>query len=193
MWKKEFYGQFQEYAKLNLKMAEELTDKIVELAKVITDAYRSGGKVILMGNGGNGADAEHIAGELVGRVKNNVRPGLPAIAVTTNTSVLTAIGNDFGFESIFHRQIEAFGKAGDVAIGFSSSGNSKNIIKAFELSKEKGIKTVSLTGGDGGILAKTADININIPTYTHPRIQEAHLTVGHMVCEFVEEELFGKR
>jgi D-sedoheptulose 7-phosphate isomerase len=193
LWKKEFYNQFQEYAKLNLKMADELTDKIVDLAKLITDVYRSGGKVLLMGNGGNGADAEHIAGELVGRVKNNVRPGLPAIAVTTNTSVLTAVGNDFGFEFLFHRQIDAFGKKGDVAIGFSSSGNSKNIIKAFELAKQKGIKTVSLTGGDGGVLAKTADVNINIPTHTHPRIQEAHLTVGHMVCEYIEEELYGKR
>src|SRR3989339_148719 len=128
MWKKEFCNQFQEYSRLNLRMAEELTDKIVELAEMVTSVYRSGGKVLLMGNGGNGADAEHVAGELVGRVKNNVRPGLPAIAITTNTSVLTAIGNDFGFEFIFHRQIDAFGKKGDVAIGFSSSGNSKNII-----------------------------------------------------------------
>jgi D-sedoheptulose 7-phosphate isomerase len=193
VWEKEFSSQFNEYAELNLKMTKELPGKIVKVAEVIAGAYRSGNKVMLMGNGGNGADAEHMAGELVGRVKNSVRPGLPAIAITANTTSLTAIGNDFGFEHIFYRQVEAFGKQDDVAIGFSSSGNSKNIIKAFELAKTRGIKTVSFTGGDGGILSKIADFNINIPSHTHPRIQEAHLTVSHMICEYVEQELFGNK
>jgi D-sedoheptulose 7-phosphate isomerase len=193
MWKEEFYNQFQEYAKLNQAMAETMIDRIIEVGRLLTGAYKGGCKVILMGNGGNGAGAEHMAGELVGRVKNNTRPGLPALAITTNTSILTAIGNDFGFEALFARQVQAFGKKGDVVIGFSSSGNSKNIIKAFEFAKENGMHTVSFTGGDGGVLAKIAEININIITTTHPRIQEAHLTVSHMLCEYVEKELYGEK
>jgi len=165
-------------------------DKILEVVNIITNSIKNGGKLILFGNGGSAADSQHIAGELVGRFQKE-RRGIAALALTTNTSNLTAIANDYGFELTFARQIEAIGKKGDVVIGISTSGKAHNVIAAVIKAKEMEIKTVALTGGDGGELAELTDISIIIPSKRTPRIQEAHITIGHIICELVEEELFG--
>lgn len=163
-------------------------NKIIELAEAIVEAIRADGKVILFGNGGSAADAQHIAGELIGRFRNE-RNALPAISLTTDTSVITCIGNDYGFDNIFARQIESLGKREDIAIGISTSGNSPNVLKAIKAARAKGLKTAGLTGARGGRLDKMADIVIAVPSKDTPRIQEAHITIGHILCEIVEERL----
>lgn len=164
--------------------------EIEEMVDLILAAYRHGGKVILCGNGGSAADAQHLAAELVGRFKLE-RRALPAIALNTNTSILTALGNDYGYETVFSRQVEALANENDIVIGLSTSGNSPNVIKAIEAAKTRGAKTIGLTGGNGGRLAEVADLNITVPSANTPRIQEAHITIGHIVCELVERELAG--
>ena len=168
---------------------DELVEIVVQIATEIVVTYRRGGKVLLFGNGGSAADAQHIAGELVGRFMKE-RKGLPAIALTTNTSILTAVANDYGYEKVFIRQLEALGSEQDLVIGISTSGNTENVNQAIEFAKQKKIKTVGLTGGTGGQLAKLVDISLCIPTKSTPRIQEAHITVGHILCELIENELF---
>jgi len=168
----------------------ELLKLIEKVSSVIIDAYKNGKKTLLAGNGGSAADAQHIAGELVARFYFD-RPGLPSIALTTDSSVMTAIGNDYGYERLFARQVQALGNEGDVFIGISTSGNSPNIIKALEACKEKGIITVGLTGLNGGKMAGMCDICIKVPSNETPRIQEVHILVGHIICCIVEEELFG--
>lgn len=165
-------------------------DVIKEVAELVTDAYKNGFKTLLAGNGGSAADAQHIAGEFVSRFYFD-RPGLPSIALSTDTSILTAIGNDYGFDKLFERQVQAQGVAGDVFIGISTSGNSKNIIKALLASKEKGIKTVGLTGQSGGNMAELCDFCIKVPSMETPRIQESHILIGHIICCIVEEAIFG--
>lgn len=164
--------------------------EIAEMVDLILTAYRNGGKVILCGNGGSAADAQHLAAELVGRFKLE-RRALPAIALNTNTSILTALANDYGYETVFSRQVEALANKNDIVIGLSTSGNSPNVIKAIEAAKTRGAKTIGLTGGNGGKLAEVADLNITVPSDNTPRIQEAHITIGHIVCELVERELAG--
>jgi len=163
---------------------------IEDMAKVIIAAYKAGGKVVLFGNGGSAADAQHIACELVGKFALK-RRAFPAIALTTNTSTLTAIANDYGYNEVFSRQVEALVGEKDVVIGISTSGNSPNVVEAIEMAKTKGAKTIGLTGGDGGRLAKVADIALVVPSDNTPRIQEVHITIGHIVCEIVEKELSG--
>jgi D-sedoheptulose 7-phosphate isomerase len=158
----------------------------------ITLAFRSNNKLLLAGNGGSAADSQHIAAEFVNRF-NFDRPGLPAIALTTDTSVLTSIGNDYGYESIFARQIGALGRAGDVFIGISTSGNSQNLIKAFKACREEKIITIGFTGSSGGLMKDLCDICIQIPSEETPRIQEGHILIGHIICSVVEAELFGNR
>lgn len=165
-------------------------DVIKEVAELVTDAYKNGFKTLLAGNGGSAADAQHIAGEFVSRFYFD-RPGLPSIALSTDTSILTAIGNDYGFDKLFERQVQAQGMAGDVFIGISTSGNSKNIIKALLACKEKGIKTVGLTGQSGGNMAELCDFCIKVPSMETPRIQESHILIGHIICCIVEEAIFG--
>ena len=164
-----------------------LIDTIERAATVVVNAIKNGNKVIFCGNGGSAADSQHLAAELIGKFYFN-RRSLPAISLTVNTSIITAIGNDFGFEKVFSRQLEGVGKAGDVLIGLSTSGNSENVVEAFRLAKELGISTVAFTGESGGILRNLADILINVPSNDTPRIQEAHIMVGHIICELVEKE-----
>ncbi|HCI79333.1 MAG TPA: phosphoheptose isomerase [Ktedonobacter sp.] len=166
------------------------TEVCAEVAESIIGAFRTGNKVLLFGNGGSAADAQHIAAELVGRFYMD-RPALPAQALTVNASTLTAIGNDYTYAQIFSRQIEAFGVAGDVAIGISTSGNSQNVVEGLRAANRKGMVTVGFTGEHGGQLKSEADYCICVPTGDTPRIQEAHILIGHIVCELVERAIFG--
>lgn len=163
--------------------------KVQEAAKVIIKALKSGGKVIFFGNGGSAADSQHIAAELVGRFKRDRQP-LAAIALTTNSSALTAIANDYGYKQSFSRQLQAIAKKEDVAVGISTSGNSQNVVSGIEQARELGVKTIALSGGHGGKLARSAQISIIVPSKITPRVQEAHITIGHIICELVEEDLF---
>jgi D-sedoheptulose 7-phosphate isomerase len=163
---------------------------ILEVAACIASALRRGNKVILFGNGGSAADAQHVAGELVNRFLMD-RPSLAALALTTDTSVLTAVANDSSFEEVFARQVEALARSGDVAIGISTSGESANVLRGIEAARAKDAVTVGLTGRDGGVLKDLVDICLCVPSDCTPRIQEAHITIMHIVCELVEQALFG--
>lgn len=173
-------------------LEDMFVDNIIELSDAVIHSMESGCKVILFGNGGSAADAQHIAAELVGRFKNE-RKALAAISLATDTSILTCLGNDYGFERVFSRQIEAIGKKNDLAIAISTSGNSLNVIRAVEVAREKGLTTACLSGGSGGRLSKLVDIAIVVPSKNTPRIQEMHIMIGHIVCELVEEVLLPKR
>ena len=183
---------FEESARIKVKFARENTDKIVEVVQLIAQAFREGRKVILFGNGGSAMDASHIAAEFMNRFLIE-RPPLPAIALNSDTALLTCISNDYDFSQVFAKQLSALGHEGDVVIGISTSGNSLNVIKGLEVAKKNGMKTVALTGGTGGKMAGLADYAFIIPTKVTPRIQEAHITLGHTICQLVDEELFGAR
>lgn len=167
-----------------------LIDVIMTVAKACVDVYRNGKKTMLAGNGGSAADAQHIAAELVGRYGFD-RPSIPSLALTTDTSSLTAIGNDYGYDKVFSRQLEGMAQEGDLFIGISTSGNSQNIINAFESAKDRGVTTVALVGREGGKMAAMADYAIIIPSNTTARIQESHILIGHILCDIIEKELFG--
>lgn len=172
---------------------EASSDRIIQLVEWTIETFRSGGKVLIFGNGGSAADAQHVAAEFVNRFKIDRHP-LPAIALTTDSSVLTSIGNDFSFDMIFVKQIQALGKPGDLALGISTSGNSSNVLQAISTAKEMGLRTAALTGGSsspGGKIGAIADLVLNVPTDNTPHIQEAHLWVEHILCELVEKELFS--
>ncbi|EIV1279778.1 phosphoheptose isomerase [Campylobacter jejuni] len=170
---------------------ENLITLIKNASLEIIKAYENGNKTLLAGNGGSAADAQHIAGEFVSRFYFD-RPGIASIALTTDTSVLTAIGNDYGYENLFARQVQAQGVKGDVFIGISTSGNSKNILKALEFCKQKEIISIGLSGASGGAMNELCDYCIKVPSTCTPRIQEVHILIGHIICAMVEEELFGK-
>ena len=170
--------------KLVIELIEQVCIKLIEV-------YRNGKKTLLAGNGGSAADAQHIAGEFVSRF-NFDRPALPSIALTTNSSVVTSIGNDYGYEHLFARQIEALGNEGDMFIAISTSGNSINILEALRIAHEKKIITVGLTGESGRAMEDFCDYCVRIPSNETPRIQEAHITIGHIICSIVEEALFHK-
>lgn len=163
---------------------------VTQAALQIVKALHAGGKVLFFGNGGSAADAQHLAAEFTGRYLKE-RRALPALALHANTSALTAIGNDYGFDRVFERQIEALGKEGDVAVGISTSGNSPNVVRALEVAKSKLIYAVALTGASGGKMKEVADCTIRIPSEETPRIQECHILTGHIICEIAEEMLFG--
>jgi len=169
---------------------DELLNKIEKVAEMCVVLYRGSNKTILAGNGGSAADAQHIAAELVGRYGFD-RPSIPSLSLTTDTSNLTAIGNDYGYDKVFSRQLEGMGQDGDIFIGISTSGNSANIINAFKSAKEKNIATVALVGKDGGEMAKLADIALVVPSDSTPRIQESHILIGHILCDIIEKEIFG--
>jgi len=193
MMQQDFYELIQSRIQISIEVKVKIMDNVAiigETAKLIIDAYRNGKKVILFGNGGSAADAQHIAAELVGKYYMDRRP-LPAEALTVNTSSLTAIGNDYAFERIFARQVEALGNPGDVAIGISTSGNSPNVIEAIRAAKKKGMSTIGLTGAEGGRLKNEVDYCICVPSKDTPRIQEAHILIGHIWCELIERALFG--
>ena len=167
-----------------------LMRNIAAAAQMIVDAYEQGKKTLLAGNGGSAADAQHIAGEFVSKFYFD-RPGIASIALTTDTSIITAIGNDYGYDKLFSRQIQAQGSAGDVFIGISTSGNSANLVEALRMCGQKGIKTIGLTGFTGGKMDSMCDLCIKVPSGETPRIQESHILIGHIICCIVEEKLFG--
>ena len=169
---------------------EELLATIQKVVDVITDAFKHGNRVYFCGNGGSAADAQHLAAEFSGRFYTN-RKALPAEALHCNTSYLTAVANDYGFDVVYSRMIEGIGETGDILIGLSTSGNSANIIKALEAAKLKGILTIAFTGITGGQMKSISDYLINIPSADTPRIQESHITIGHIICQLVEEKIFA--
>jgi D-sedoheptulose 7-phosphate isomerase len=164
-----------------------MTDRIEAAAKAVVDCLKSGGKILWMGNGGSAADAQHMAAEIVGRFVKE-RPGLPSIALTVDTSILTAIGNDYGYDRVFARQIEALGRPGDVVVAISTSGNSENVLRALETAREAGLFSIGLTGEGGGRMAEAVDLLLDVPTKRTARIQEAHLFIEHLLCEAIDEE-----
>jgi len=164
-------------------------ETITKVAQAMIECFKRNGKVLICGNGGSAADAQHVAGEMVGRFKKE-RSALPCIALTTDTSVITAYANDYSFDDIFSRQVEALGENNDVLIGISTSGNSKNIIKAMETAKVKGLTTIGLTGINGGKMKALCDICFTVPSDNTPRIQECHITAFHIICNLIEKELF---
>jgi D-sedoheptulose 7-phosphate isomerase len=168
-----------------------LLSKIEKTAEICIDRLKTGGKILLAGNGGSAADAQHIAGEFVSRFAFD-RPGLPAIALTTDTSILTAIGNDYGYEKLFTRQIQALANEGDIFIGYSTSGKSPNIISAFEEAKKKNLICVGMTGNRGGPMIELCDYLLSVPSADTPKIQEGHLVLGHILCGLIENALFRK-
>jgi D-sedoheptulose 7-phosphate isomerase len=167
-----------------------LVARIAEVAQRCAQVLDGGGKILLAGNGGSAADSQHIAAELVGRFKLERRP-LPAIALTTDTSLLTAVGNDYGFEAVFSRQIRGLGRSGDLFVGISTSGNSPNVLQALEACREMGLTTVGLTGAAGGAMADLCDLLLAVPSLDTPRIQESHIMIGHILCQLVDDILFG--
>jgi D-sedoheptulose 7-phosphate isomerase len=169
---------------------DALVNLLVDIAKACVEVYRNKKKILIAGNGGSAADAQHFAAELVGRYGFD-RPSLPSIALTTDSSNLTAIGNDYGYEYVFSRQLEGLAQEGDLFIGISTSGNSQNVINAFTAAKERGVTTVALVGRDGGKMAIMADYAVIIPSNATPRIQESHLLIEHIICDIIEKEMFG--
>ena len=168
----------------------EFQSRIQQAAEMITESLRQGGKIHFCGNGGSAADAQHLAAELSGRFYFD-RPPLNAEALHCNTSYLTAVGNDYGYDLVFSRLLRGTAKAGDVIVGISTSGNSKNILNAFEAAKEMGVKIIAMTGETGGAMKDYADILLNAPSKDTPRIQESHIMIGHIICELVETAMFG--
>jgi len=192
MDKKEFINfSLEESASTKIKIKEQCFDSILEAVNLLISVFRSGNKLLLCGNGGSAADCQHLATEFMVRLNHDInRPALPAIALTTDSSNLTAGGNDIGFDNIFARNIEGLGSRGDVLLAISTSGNSPNVLRAVEMAKKKEMKVIALLGGSGGKMKDVVDISILIPSYNVQRIQEGHITVGHILCELTEQELY---
>jgi len=186
--KDEIVAGLKESIRVKENILKDQVGIIIRIVEAIVESLEKGGKVILFGNGGSAADAQHLAAELVGRFKLE-RKGLPALALSTNTSTLTSVGNDYSFDKIFSRQVEALGKQEDVAIGISTSGKAANVIQGILAAKAKGVFTIGLTGGKGGELGEVVDLPFIVPSPDTPRIQEAHIVVGHLICQLVEEKL----
>jgi D-sedoheptulose 7-phosphate isomerase len=182
--------QLQDHQALFHTIETELATPIAQLAERLIETLKIGNKLMIMGNGGSAADAQHFAGEIVSRFRME-RPGLPAISLSTDTSIITAIGNDYGFERIFSRQVEALAAPGDAVIGISTSGNSPNVLKALEVARQAGCTTIGLLGKDGGNIKAVCDIPLIIPSNDTPRVQEGHITVIHILCDLIEQGLFG--
>jgi phosphoheptose isomerase len=172
---------------LHERVARNLGPALVA-AQAIAEALRAGGKLLVFGNGGSAADAQHLSAELVGRFQKE-RAAIPAIALTVDTSVLTSVANDYSFKQVFARQVEALGRPGDVALGISTSGESPNVVAALQAARAQGLKTVALTGRDGGSVGRAADIHVNVPDQSTQRVQEVHQTLIHVLCEVIEEGL----
>ena len=183
------HDHFQRHAQVMAMVAEQLSASIVEAASVMARTLRNGGKVLVMGNGGSAADAQHLAAELVGRFLSE-RRALPVIALTTDTSILTAVANDYGFDEVFKRQVEALAQPGDAVIGISTSGMSANVHAAMVSARAAGCQTVGLLGRDGGDIVSIVDLALVVPAGETPHIQEAHATIIHILCDLVEQTLF---
>jgi len=179
-------NEFAEHLKVAQKISS-LTDQVEIAVQLCIDSLQNGGKILIFGNGGSAADAQHIAAEMVGRYKVE-RKGLAAIALTTDTSALTSIGNDYGYNHVFDRQVEALANQGDVAIGISTGGSSNNVISALRLAKDMGCKTVGFSGRDGGEMNALCDVNLVVPAEDTPRIQEMHIVIGHTICHLIDLE-----
>ena len=181
-----------ESSETKLKIKDQLSEEILRAVDILVSAYKDGNKLLLCGNGGSAADCQHIATELMIRLSHHIkRPALPAIALTTDTSNLTAGGNDIGFENVFARNVEGLGIIGDVLLAISTSGNSPNVIKAVDKAHSKGMKVIGFLGGTGGELKSLVDLPIIIPSSNTQRIQEGHITIAHIICELVEDKLYG--
>jgi D-sedoheptulose 7-phosphate isomerase len=181
-----------ESSEVKLKMKDECMEQILSAVKLLADGFSEGKKLLLCGNGGSAADCQHIATELMIRLNHNIqRPAMPAIALTTDTSNLTAGGNDIGFENVFARNVEGLGNEGDMLLAISTSGNSPNVIKAVEKAKEKNMKVIAFLGGSGGKLKDLVHLPVIIPSANTQRIQEGHITAAHIICELLEEEIYG--
>ena len=180
-------SEFSEHIKVSEDTLESLASQIEIAAKICLECLKNNNKILLMGNGGSAADAQHIAAELVGRYKLE-RKGLPAIALTTDTSALTAIGNDYGFHHVFNRQLEALANKGDIVIGISTGGTSYNVISGIKLANELGCKTIGLSGRGGGEMSALCDVNLVVPADDTPRIQEMHILIGHILCDIIENK-----
>ena len=175
------------------RTADACAEEILGATAAIVEALRGGGKILLCGNGGSAGDAQHLATEFVSTLTvDRRRDAIPAIALTTDSSLLTAVANDFGFDGVFARQVEALGREGDVLVGISTSGNSENVVRAFERARGSGIRTIALTGASGGKLGALADIEINVPSSETSHVQEAHIAVGQLIAFLVEDELFPR-
>jgi D-sedoheptulose 7-phosphate isomerase len=185
----EITAQLAEHREVIARVERELSPLIAEMVTLLVETFKHGGKLLVMGNGGSAADAQHFAAEIVGRFKME-RKGLPAIALSTDTSILTAIGNDYGFDRVFSRQVEALAAPGDLIVGISTSGNSPNVLQALELAREKGCCTVGLLGKDGGSIKDVCDLALIVPTSDTPRVQEGHITIIHIVCDLLEKTMF---
>lgn len=184
--KKMIENLFQESRAVNQTSCTDNVDGMIAVVDVIIQAFKNNKKLLIFGNGGSAADAQHVAAEFIGRFKKE-RKSLPAIALSTDTSILTSLGNDYGFDIIFSRQIQGLGQSGDVALGISTSGNSINVIKAIEQAKQQGMKTIALTGCGGGILASVAELNLIVASTDTARIQESHVCMEHIICQLVEQ------
>jgi D-sedoheptulose 7-phosphate isomerase len=183
-------AQLAAHREVIARIERELSPLIAELVTLLVETFTRGGKLLVMGNGGSAADAQHFAAEIVGRFKME-RKGLPAIALSTDTSILTAIGNDYGFDRVFSRQVEALAAPGDLIVGISTSGNSTNVLQALELAREKGCCTIGLLGKDGGTIKDVCDLALIVPTSDTPRVQEGHITIIHIVCDLLEKTMFA--
>ncbi|NQU08962.1 MAG: D-sedoheptulose 7-phosphate isomerase [Candidatus Abyssubacteria bacterium] len=183
--------RIQASVRVKQRFSQKLIRNVALAAEKIGECHRSGGKLILLGNGGSAADAQHIACELVGRFLLE-RRALEAVALSTDTSILTCLGNDYGYDRIFERQIEACAKPGDVVVGISTSGNSPNVIRAVKRAKKVGCTTIGMTGRGGGKLKGMVDVLLNVPSEETPRIQESHILMGHIICELVERDVLEK-
>lgn len=181
-------AELEESIAVKRALAEHQAGEIAAIAGVLVDSLRAGGKILCFGNGGSAADSQHIAAELVSRFRRE-RRAFAALALTVDSSIMTSIGNDYSFELVFSRQLEALGRPGDVALAISTSGNSPNVVTALITARARGLATVLLTGGDGGVAAGHADHCLRVPSTSTARIQEAHITVAHVLCGLVEEEL----
>lgn len=186
----EIQAQLRSHREVIEALERELAPGIAAFARLLIDALKEGKKLLVMGNGGSAADAQHFAAEIVGRFKME-RRGLPAVSLTTDTSILTAIGNDYGFDAVFRRQVEALADEDDVVVGISTSGSSKNVHEALCLAREMGCRTVGLLGRDGGSIRELVDVDLTVPSHDTPRIQEGHITIIHIVCDLVEKGLFA--
>ena len=184
-------SQIESNIELSKKILNEFLSIICDLGKIIASVVKAENKILICGNGGSAADAQHIAAEFINRFCMERRP-LPAIALTTDTSVITSIGNDYDFKYIFSKQVSALGRKGDILLGISTSGNSQNIIEAVNAAKKKGIYTIAFTGQSGGKLQKIVDVCIKMPASETARVQEGHILISHLLCDIVEKELFGK-
>jgi D-sedoheptulose 7-phosphate isomerase len=189
--KESILAAFTESARVKEQFAREHADRIAHVAKLMADAFRNGYKVLLFGNGGSATDAAHIAAEFVGRYKRDRMP-LPAIALATDIAAITCIANDYGYDELFARQVRAHGRKGDIAVAISTSGNSPNVLKGAEAARDGGLTTIAWTGANGGKLARLVEHPFVVPSTVTSRIQESHITLGHVLCELVEEQLLGK-